>query len=53
MDEVSTTVFLILFGINLKDSQSGMWCFKLEKIKELNLQDDDMAFSEEIKIKAF
>jgi len=48
-----TILTILLFGINLKDSQSGMWCFKLEKIKELNLQDDDMAFSEEIKIKAF
>lgn len=43
----------ILFGMRLKDNQSGMWCFKLEKIRSLGLTDDNMAFSEEIKIKAF
>lgn len=43
----------ILFGIHLKDSQSGMWIFKLDKYKKLNVKDNDMAFSEEIKIEAF
>lgn len=42
-----------LFKLHLKDSQSGMWCFNLGKIKELDLEEDDMAFSEELKIKAF
>lgn len=43
----------ILFGLRLKDNQSGMWCFDLAKIKALGVSNDDMAFSEEIKIRAF
>jgi hypothetical protein len=44
-----------LFGLKLRDSQSGMWIFKREvweKIKN-NVEADGMAFSEEIKIEAF
>ncbi|MGF3553788.1 MAG: glycosyltransferase family 2 protein [Thermoplasmatota archaeon] len=46
----------ILFLINIKDSQSGMWIFKkqalglIQPIEEFN---DGMAFSEEIKIEMF
>jgi len=52
-NKILTLIANSLFGLKLKDSQCGMWCFKLDKIKELNLEDDDMAFSEEIKIKSF
>ena len=46
----------ILFFINLKDSQSGMWIFKKESlsmIQPLGDFDDGMPFSEEIKIEMF
>jgi len=46
----------ILFLINLRDSQSGMWIFKkevLDKIKPLKDFNDGMPFSEEIKIEMF
>lgn len=43
----------ILFGLRLKDNQSGMWCFKLDKVRTLGYENDDMAFSEELKIRAF
>jgi len=46
----------ILFFINLRDSQSGMWIFKktaLEKIQPLENFNDGMPFSEEIKIEMF
>ena len=46
----------ILFMINIKDSQSGMWIFKksaLDKIQPLEEFDDGMPFSEEIKIEMF
>jgi len=42
-----------LFGIRLKDSQSGMWIFKKEVLESLKLTSDGMSFSEEIKIEAF
>jgi dolichol-phosphate hexosyltransferase len=46
----------ILFLINLRDSQSGMWIFKkeaLDKIQTLEEFNDGMPFSEEIKIEMF
>jgi len=52
-NKILTITGNILFGLKLKDNQSGMWCFKLEKVKSLGLEDNDMAFSEEIKIKSF
>ncbi|MCW8965337.1 MAG: glycosyltransferase family 2 protein [Candidatus Pacearchaeota archaeon] len=52
-NKILTFIGNILFGLKLKDNQSGMWCFSLDKIRTLNLEDNDMAFSEEIKIKSF
>jgi hypothetical protein len=49
-------VLKILFFINIKDSQSGMWIFKktaLEKIQPLEEFNNGMPFSEEIKIEMF
>ena len=46
----------ILFFINIRDSQSGMCIFKknaLEKIQPLQIFNDGMPFSEEIKIEMF
>jgi len=46
----------ILFLINIRDSQSGMWIFKKQALKEIQpLEDfnDGMPFSEEIKIEMF
>ncbi len=46
----------ILYLINIRDSQSGMWIFKkdaLEKIQALEDFNDGMPFSEEIKIEMF
>ena len=42
-----------LFGIQLNDSQSGMWVFRKEVLKKIRLRSDGMPFSEEIKIEAF
>ncbi|MBX9602508.1 MAG: glycosyltransferase family 2 protein [Bryobacteraceae bacterium] len=36
----------------VRDSQSGMWVFRREILKHMNLESDGMAFSEEIKIEA-
>lgn len=46
----------ILFMVNIKDSQSGMWIFKksaLDKIQPIEDFNDGMSFSEEIKIEMF
>ena len=53
---ILATTLRILFLINLRDSQSGMWIFKkevLDKIKPLKHFNDGMPFSEEIKIEMF
>ena len=36
----------------VRDSQSGMWVFRRSILKEMKLESDSMAFSEEIKIEA-
>ncbi len=43
----------LLFRVKIKDSQSGMWVFRKEAYRKLDIQDDGMPFSEEIKIEAF
>jgi len=53
---ILVTALRILFLINIRDSQSGMWIFKkesLEKIQPLEEFNDGMPFSEEIKIEMF
>lgn len=53
---VLATALRVLFLINIRDSQSGMWIFKKEALKKIQpLEDfnDGMAFSEEIKIEMF
>jgi hypothetical protein len=43
----------LLFGRIIRDSQSGMWVFRRDALQKINVQDDGMPFSEEIKIEAF
>ena len=53
---ILATVLRVLFFINLRDSQSGMWIFRkeaLDRIQPLEDFDDGMPFSEEIKIEMF
>jgi len=40
----------VLFGLNLGDSQSGMWVFRKEVLERVVLQSDGMSFSQELKI---
>src|SRR5581483_2590654 len=42
----------MLFFRWVRDSQSGMWVFRRSILKEMKLEADGMAFSEEIKIEA-
>ncbi len=41
----------ILFGLKIRDSQSGMWVFKKSVLNKIKLESDDMPLSEEIKIR--
>jgi len=48
------TIFTnLLFGFSIKDSQSGMWIIRTEKLNQLRVISDGMPFSQEIKIEAF
>src|SRR3954453_13166720 len=42
----------LLFFRWIRDSQSGMWVFRRSIVKDMKLESDGMAFSEEIKIEA-
>lgn len=52
-NKILTWTLRVLFKIRIEDSQSGMWVFKRDLLKRLNLTGDGMEFSEEIKIEAF
>ena len=41
----------IMFGLRLRDSQSGMWVFKKKVLEMIRFENSSMPFSEEIKIK--
>lgn len=47
-----TQVANFLFGLDLQDSQSGMWVFKRSVLQYLPVQSNDMPFSQEFKIRA-
>lgn len=47
-----TFLVFVLFGKRIKDTQSGMWCFKKEVLKKLRLSSFGMEFSTEIKLEA-
>ncbi len=50
---VLSTTARVLFGVPVKDSQSGMWVFRREVLKDLSISADGMPFSEELKVEAF
>jgi len=43
----------VLFGVRIRDTQSGMWVFRRSLIDRIALTDDGMPLSEELKIEAF
>jgi len=43
----------LLFRVRLRDSQSGMWVIRRDVLDRILPESDGMAFSEEIKIRAF
>jgi dolichol-phosphate hexosyltransferase len=51
-NKLLSTAMSLLYFRWVRDSQSGMWIFERESLREMNLISDGMAFSEEIKIEA-
>jgi glycosyltransferase involved in cell wall biosynthesis len=49
---VLSVAMSLLFFHWVRDSQSGMWVFRRAILKQMKLESDGMAFSEEIKIEA-
>src|SRR5208283_5881936 len=49
---VQSLAMSILFFRWVRDSQSGMWVFRRAILKDMKLESDGMAFSEEIKVEA-
>src|SRR5436190_4913770 len=49
---VLSVAMSLLYFRWVRDSQSGMWVFRRSILKEMSLESDGMAFSEEIKIEA-
>jgi len=43
----------LLFGVKIKDSQSGMWAFRRSILSKIELVSDGMPMSEELKIEAY
>jgi hypothetical protein len=52
-NKLLTLVMRLLYSIDVKDSQSGMWVMKKSFVSKIKLRSDDMSMSEEIKIIAF
>lgn len=49
---ILSTAMSLLYFRWVRDSQSGMWVFRRAILKQMHLEADGMAFSEEIKIEA-
>ena len=52
-NKMLTLTMNFLFRVKVRDSQSGMWVIRRDQLGKMNLKDDGMAMSEEIKIEAF
>lgn len=50
-NKIFNFIIICLFNLKFKDSQSGMWVFRKVILSHVTLENDDMALSEEIKIK--
>jgi glycosyltransferase involved in cell wall biosynthesis len=50
---VLSTAVRLLFSVRISDSQSGMWVIRKSALRKILPKSDGMAFSQEIKIRAF
>jgi glycosyltransferase involved in cell wall biosynthesis len=52
-NDILSLIMRLLYSIDVKDSQSGMWIMSSNFIQSINIISDDFSMSEEIKIIAF
>jgi glycosyltransferase involved in cell wall biosynthesis len=52
-NKILTFALRLLYSLDIKDSQSGMWVMKRRFISQIRIFSDNMSMSEEIKIVAF
>jgi len=52
-NRVFNLTIMLLYWLRLRDSQSGMWCFKRQVLEHVNVTSDGMPFSEELKLEVF
>ena len=52
-NKILTFMMRLLYSINVKDSQSGMWVMKRKFISQIRLQSDDMSLSKRSRLSHF
>lgn len=52
-NRVFNLTIALLYWFRVRDSQSGMWCFKRDVLERVNVTSDGMPFSEELKLEVF
>lgn len=52
-NRVFNLTIALLYWFRIRDSQSGMWCFKRDVLERVNVTSDGMPFSEELKLEVF
>ena len=51
-NQILSLAMRLLFRLDIKDSQSGMWIFRRNLLNQMVLRSNSMAFSQELKIEA-
>ncbi len=52
-NRIYNLTIVLLYWFRIRDSQSGMWCFKRSVLERVNVTSDGMPFSEELKLEVF
>jgi glycosyltransferase involved in cell wall biosynthesis len=52
-NRIFNVTIVLLYWFRVRDSQSGMWCFKRDVLERVNVTSDGMPFSEELKLEVF
>lgn len=52
-NRIFNLTIVLLYWFRIRDSQSGMWCFRRDVLERVNVTSDGMPFSEELKLEVF